>query len=340
MAKQHFLFKLTLLATLVATFVVVLGAYTRLNNAGLGCPDWPTCYGHFMIPKSHTAIHQAELQFPTSTFQLQKAWTEMIHRYFAFALGILILFIAGINLFRTQSSAATKFVGSLLVLLVVLQSLLGMWTVTTKLLPLVVMAHIVGGMVLLGLLWFLTLKFAKTPQTHSPQWRSFRMWSIGALVLIALQIFMGSWVSANYAGLICPGFPFCHGQLFPHMNIHQGFDFLAPVGQNYMGGVMGLNAKISIQMFHRYIAFISVIYFGLLSLNLLFSKKARGLRLIGLAMVIIGVMQFALGVLNVEWLLPIPVAIAHNGFAAIFLLIIVTLNYCVFSQSKYSDRLI
>ena len=332
---NRYTFRLAFLATCLAFIVVLLGADTRLHDAGISCPDWPGCYGHLGVPMSTDQIAQANKLYPEMPVEPAKAWYEMIHRYFAGSLGIFILAMAIIAIARWRQTSQPRVVPLLLVALVIFQALLGMWTVTWKLLPGVVMGHLLGGMALLALLWLLTLQSAPSCcHKLNSSYEKLKPWALIGLMIVCVQIALGGWTSSNYAALICTGFPSCNGHLFPAMDFKTAFDIFSPIGINYFGGVLGTTARVTIQMTHRYFALITAIYIGLLSLNLLFSKRTTGLRILGLVILIILGLQISWGILNVLWLLPRPIAVAHNGFAALLLLSLVTLNFCVSRQHK------
>ena len=197
-------YQLVTVAFVLAFFVILLGAYTRLTDAGLGCPDWPGCYGHFIVDNQ-----------TLSTNQSAKAWTEMLHRYAAGTLGTLIIILFGISLFQRKQNNHPIIIPFFLVTLLIFQALLGMWTVTLKLHPLVVMAHLVGGLILLNLLWCLRLQLKNPRQKiYFPQLsRKINFFAALSLVILIFQITLGVWVSANYAGLSCIGFPWCNGEV-------------------------------------------------------------------------------------------------------------------------------
>lgn len=283
------------LSLVLAFSVVMLGAYTRLTNAGLGCPDWPFCYGHMLAPSTS-----------------QKAWTEMIHRYFAGTLGLFIVIISlGLVCKRLKAPLALTLLAML-----VAQAALGMWTVTLKLLPVVVMAHLLGGILIFSLLAALRVELGSF---SAPLPSGFRFWIGLALTLLLVQIALGGWVSANYAGLACVGFPTCNGQWMSSWHFGQGFHLFAPVGTNYQGGVLDIADRVTIQMVHRLGAMIAGCTIIALSVALLL-KGIKGLlaRLCGLAIVLV-LVQWGLGILNVIYMLPIVVAVAHNGVAALLM---------------------
>lgn len=328
---------LAAIATLLALVVVMLGAYTRLGDAGLGCPDWPGCYGHIAVPETTSAIAMAEHQFQQPV-EPAKAWKEMVHRYFAGTLGVLIAILllwGGVRKFRYPKQPL--LIPTLLVLLVVFQALLGMWTVTLKVQPLIVSAHLLGGMALAALLWYLTLATRPYQPSTAPALR-FKPWAILGLVVVIIQLFLGAWTSTNYAALACTSFPLCHGSLFPHLDFQQAFTLWQPLGVNYEGGVLSAVARVTIQMTHRYWGFVTAVVIVLLSLALMGSKANQKLRGIGWVLLILIITQFILGMLNVIWLLPRGIAVAHNGVAALLLLSMTGLLYKL--NRKTTKRLV
>ena len=321
------------IATLLALVVVMLGAYTRLADAGLGCPDWPGCYGHLTVPQSSAEITQAQ-QVYQQPVEPAKAWKEMIHRYFAGTLGLLIVVLTFWGLMRKRKHPAQPIaIPIILLLLVIFQAVLGMWTVTWKVQPLVVSSHLLGGMAIAALLWSLTLA-TKAYQSNARPAPGYKVWAVLGLLIVIGQLFLGAWTSTNYAALACLNFPLCHGSLFPAMNFHEAFSLFHPIGVNYEGGVLDSTARVTIQMTHRYGAFVTAVYVGILALCLIFSKAEKKLRGIGGVLLGVLVLQFALGVANVELLLPIQIAVAHNGVAALLLLTLVTLIYRLFCRKK------
>lgn len=328
-------YALALIAAVLALCVIMLGAYTRLSDAGLGCPDWPGCYGKMVLPQAQHALSQAQKTFPAIPIESGKAWKEMIHRYFAGTLGSLILILSVWGFIRKRNvSSQPVAVLALLLAIVVFQAMLGMWTVTLKLFPPVVMAHLLGGMTVVSLLWWLTLSSKPHLISTPPTVKSVRPWAVVALVVLAAQIFLGAWTSTNYAALACPNFPMCRGTLFPPMLWTQAFDFFHPIGPNYEGGHLTMAARVTIQMAHRYGALITTAYLLPLTLSLIFIKKFRFLRNVALMILLFLCMQVTLGVLNIELTLPMWTAVLHNGVAALLLLSVVTLLHKLFSTRR------
>lgn len=305
----------------LAVCVVVLGAYTRLVDAGLGCPDWPGCYGLIGVPETPAEIAAAEAAFPDAPVEVDKAWPEMVHRYFATALGALILGILGFAAWRKDSLRLP----AILTVMVIVQGAFGAWTVTLKLWPQVVTAHLLGGMATLATLWLYALLLARPRLPSMPDMRRLAAASLGVVIL---QIALGGWVSANYAGLACPDFPLCHGEVVPPLDIAQGFDITQDVGPNYLGGQLDSEARIAIQIAHRLGAVLVLGVVGLLCVRL----HRAGQRLLAGAVAAALGLQWVLGVANVLAALPLPLAVLHNAFAGALLLAVVTVNFAAFGR--------
>lgn len=323
------------LAMLLALFVVMLGAYTRLTHAGLGCPDWPGCYGHLVLPTAPQALSMAQEAYPAVPIETHKAWTEMLHRYAAGSLVLLIVFLAfSIMRLRQQGLRMPCVLPIVLLCLVAFQAALGMWTVTLKLLPVVVMAHLLGGIGIFTVLTCLRLQLQGIPSLRpiNSQWR---LWIGLGIVIVVIQIALGGWVSSNYAGLSCMGFPQCNGLWFPSMNWSEGFYLFSPVGVNYQGGVLDMDARMAIQMIHRLGAVITAVYVLSLAAALRFRFQTPLWRFIAYALMGLVSTQVTLGVLNVLWLLPLAIAVAHNGVAALLLATLCSCFY--FTKGAVSD---
>lgn len=321
-------------AVILAFIVVILGAYTRLKDAGLGCPDWPGCYGHWKVPESAASILKADKLYPNTPVEPIKAWAEMTHRYAAGTLGLLILFIGlGSFFVHRKNRQHPVAIPLALIALVIFQAALGMWTVTLQLLPEVVMGHLLGGMTILAFLWWLNLKLSRGYHLEAAvPARSFRPWAVLGLIIIVGQIALGGWTSANYAGLACPTFPLCHGQWLPFAQMHRAFNFLMPVGADFQGGVLDNIARASIQVMHRLGGLITGLYWIWLTLWILISGRSNLLRKVAGLILVLLLAQITLGILNVVLLLPLGVAVAHNGTAALLLLSVVTLIYTLYAK--------
>ncbi len=300
---------------LLAFVVIVVGAYVRLSDAGLGCPDWPGCYGKPM---------PAQIGDPGT---LAKAWKEMGHRYLAGGLGVLIVLAAALSmkLRRSRGLAAAT------VALVLLQASLGMWTVTLLLKPAIVTLHLLGGMATLALLLLLFLN--ESDVKAKPQ--AARLRGVAALALGAaiVQIALGGWVTANYAGLACPDLPGCMGQALPEMNFRDAFHVVRDLGKTGEGGLLPLQALVAIHWTHRMFALVVVLLAGVAALRAVRLPQTRTLgALVGTALAV----QFVLGVANVHWRLPLPLADAHNAGAALLLASLVVLNFFAFDGPRRS----
>ena len=325
-------------ATLLATLaLVMLGAYVRLTNAGLGCPDWPGCYGKLSPTHAADQIQAAEMAAPDGPVSLPKAWREMVHRYFASFAGVMILAIAiqALNNRRKRSTGPYDPAGKIglplaLVLLVVLQGLFGKWTVTLLLKPVIVTLHLLGGMALVALLAWLSARHLRLTGGQPSALRGIRPLAAIALVALSLQIALGGWVSTNYAALACVDFPTCHGSWKPATDFAHGFHFLRELGMTAEGEPLSNDALNAIHWAHRVgalVTFLTVAYVAYCAMRLPALRKLGGMLLVLLFV------QIALGIANVLGSLPLPVAVAHNGVAALLLAALVMLNFAIRSSS-------
>ena len=302
---------------LLAFVVIALGAWTRLVDAGLGCPDWPTCYGFMVLPQSAEDTQLANARYPQAPYEVKRAIPEVIHRGFAGLLGLLVLAIVLLRLraWRAGFSPPPRLAIGLL-MLVIVQALFGYLTVSLRLWPQVVVLHLLGGMATLGLLWVLALPrvggYRAAPLDRYATW--------GCLGLLVVQIALGGWTSAHYAGLACPDFPTCQHQWWPANDFSAGFQLLQGVGPNYLGGLLDSDARVSIHLAHRLGALAVLLAVGGLALWLWRRVAAPYWMPIALA-IALGV-QICLGIVSVLTLLPLPLAIAHNLGAAVLLLVL------------------
>ena len=315
---------LVLGATILALCVVVFGAYVRLTDAGLGCPDWPGCYGTLTVPESVAAIEEAQANYPNSIIDKGKAWIEMIHRYIAAILGLMILSLAYMafknkNDINVRPSLVYGLLG-----LVIAQGMLGMWTVTELLMPIIVSLHLLGGMTTLGLLTYITHRHwgsvSDTLITLKPISQKLIRFS---LVILFIQIFLGGWTSTNYAALACTDFPTCHGELIPPMDFSNGFTLWRELGMTAQGDALTLQALQAIQWIHRIGAFIFVSYFLYI---IYLMSKFKSCNLYRNLLVIVISFQFIIGVLNLLLHLPLALATMHNLGAALLVIITVIIN--------------
>ncbi len=320
--------KLALLATLLALVVVVLGAYTRLSDAGLGCPDWPGCYGQISVPATAADISTAQQAYPDQPLEQGKAWTEMIHRYFAGALGLLVAGLALLALLNRDEKKQPVLLPVLLLPIIVFQALLGMWTVTLLLKPVVVVAHLLGGMTTLALLWWLAMTPARE-QTQAGDSLLAKV-SLLALLVVFAQIALGGWTSSNYAALACPDFPTCQNAWWPEADFEKGFALQAPLdpdlNSDYAGGILAHPARVAIHLTHRIGALVVVASNLILGFLLLNRSENKSVAQSGIALLAITAIQVLVGITIVGLGLPLLLATAHNGMAALLLLSLLTSN--------------
>lgn len=352
---------LALLAALFAFCVVMFGAFVRLSNAGLSCPDWPTCYGKATWPGHAQDIAQANEAFPDRPYETHKAWREQVHRFLAGSLGVMVLAIAliaawrrrfatvavllaavfaavGVLMYMRGEHVVSSFLSALAIALpliaaatldrpgawkvgvaalavIIFQAMLGMWTVTLLLKPIVVMGHLLGGLATFALLAWVALRWWRvgTPDDRFAALRA--PVAIGIVVLVC-QIALGGWTSSNYAALACgTDFPKCLGEWWPATDFPQAFVLWRGIGVNYEGGVLDMAARSAIQIAHRIGALVTFCYLAWLSHRL----ARAGLRKASIAVAVVLVAQVLLGIGNVHLGLPLPVATAHNGVAALLL---------------------
>jgi cytochrome c oxidase assembly protein subunit 15 len=322
-------------ALVLALIVVVLGAYVRLSDAGLGCPDWPGCYGHLGVPGSADEVSRANSNFPHRPVASAKAWKEMIHRYAAGGLGLLLLFGAFMSVRHRQVRRLSAQVPVLLVPLVVAQALLGMWTVTLLLKPLVVTAHLLGGMTILALVSWCLLQVtgsgAMTIRSSGPGVSAV----VVALIVLFAQLFLGGWTSANYAALACPDLPLCQGSWWPEADFRQAFVLWRGLGIDYEFGVLDAPARTAIHLTHRLGAVLTFAVVGLIGFRAVCAGVTRT-RVAGTLVLLALVIQVLLGISNVRLGLPLWSAVAHNAVAALLLMSLIGLLHSV-SPAAASD---
>lgn len=303
----------------LAFLVVTIGAWVRLTDAGLGCPDWPGCYGQLVVPDISEAS-SAEAAYPERPLETGKAWREMIHRYLASTLGLVCLALAALAWRNRADPAQPTRLVYLLVGVVIFQGLLGMWTVTLLLKPVIVMAHLLGGFTTLSLLFWL----ARGGGTRVDAGRQVRQLALAAAAVLALQISLGGWTSANYAALACPDFPTCQTRWWPPVaDFREGFVLWRGLGIDYEGGVLDNPARVAIHFTHRLGAVLAAIVVGWLGWRL--ARDSR-LKADGVAILTALAAQLMLGASIVIFGVPLAVAVAHNGVAALLLLTVLNAN--------------
>lgn len=358
-------------ACVFAFCVIVFGAFVRLSNAGLSCPDWPTCYGRITWPVKPAAVAKADRAFPNRPVETHKAWREQSHRFLAGTLGVLVLAVAcaatyfrkrrfglvavavvligiGIPLYMARdyvTSSVVAAIGEALLLAIAIfwrdggwrriavlalavvcfQALLGMWTVTWLLKPIVVSGHLLGGMATFALLAWIAWRLSMPPVLpHARRRGLFTAAAIG-VVLLSCQIFLGGWTSSNYAALACgiggSAFPTCLGQWWPAMDFHQGFILWRGIGVDFQGGILDAASRTAIQMAHRCGALAVFVYLAWLA----HGAWRAGLRGHGMALAVLLVGQVVLGIGNVTLGAPLWIAVAHTGGAALLLFALIVL---------------
>lgn len=320
---MNFYKRLTFFATLLALIVVSFGAYTRLTDSGLGCPDWPGCYGTLSVPESIDQIEKAQAIYPDSPVEIEKAWIEMIHRYIAGILGIMILVIAFMSIrLREQINYSLKWPFFLLGL-VIFQAALGMWTVTLLLKPAVVTSHLLGGMTVLGILTFLMHRNYGTHRENFVSNKFERKIIRFSLVLLFIQIALGGWTSTNYAALACTDYPTCHGSLIPEMDFYNAFTIFRELGVTSIGEPLSLEALHAIQWVHRMGAIVLLVYLLFVAYIL---KVNQGFNMWRNVLILVISLQFIIGIANLLLHLPIVLATLHNLGAALLVVILVGIN--------------
>lgn len=326
------------IAVMLTLVVVVLGAYVRLSDAGLGCPDWPGCYGPLFMADADTHAEIAAGSGYERPYEHDKAWKEMAHRYLAGLLGFLILVLAVIGWRHREQPGQPWRVPALLVALVLFQAVLGMWTVTLLLKPAVVTLHLLGGMTVLALLWWVVLR---TPTTagelpfvpRAAGDRRLLPWAVLALAVVFVQIALGGWVSTNYAALICADLPTCQGEWWPPMDFRDGFTIWRGLGVDYEFGVLAPEAMTAVHMAHRIGALVTLLVVGAVAVHVMI-RGSRTLCNTAVALTILLLLQLFMGVANIIWMLPLPLAVAHNAGAALLLLAAVTLVHQSSSKTR------
>lgn len=313
--------------TLFLTFdLVVFGAFTRLTDSGLGCPDWPGCYGEANPLLSHVAIKTAQDLMPTGPVTLQKAWVEMIHRYLAMSVGVLIVAQMLIAWWQRKKLQHSPWLATALFFFVCLQGAFGAWTVTLKLQPVIVTTHLLLGMGLLSLLaWAMARELPVSDKLTAAGAKLTRTATI-ALVLLALQIALGGWVSTNYAALACQDYPLCNGALVPELDLQHGFTLWRQLGQQANGDYLPFSALVAIQWVHRSFAWLAI---GAVVWVACLARKIPELSPLANKILLLIFAQLMTGIATVFFSWPLLIAVLHNAGAASLVLLLTMLNYRV-----------
>ena len=319
----------TIAATLFAMVVIMLGSFTRLADAGLGCPDWPGCYGHILWPNETHEIEKANQAYPDMPVDQAKTWPEMVHRYLASSLGLMMIIMVALA-YRVKDTVVPKGHIWGLLGLVIVQGLFGMWTVTLKLWPQVVTTHLLGGFLTFNLLFLLSLRLTnwRLPVTHdTSRIVSLKKLALLSLVVVIIQIVLGGWTTSNYAAVACPDFPLCQGQWIPPTDFAQGFNITQHIGPNYLGGTMDNDARVAIHLSHRIGAIVVMLVLIAFCLQLFKAGMAKAAGLVATVLTI----QVLLGVRNIIFHFPISVAVAHNLVGALLAAAVVFVLYSLHS---------
>ncbi|MEQ3696387.1 MAG: COX15/CtaA family protein [Pseudomonadales bacterium] len=324
--------KVVIAALVITALAVNLGAFTRLVDAGLGCPDWPGCYGHALWPNEAHEVIAANQAFPDTPVEADKTWPEMVHRYFASTVG---LFIIGLVLLCWRNGPRKLSIG--LLFMVLLQGAFGAWTVTLKLWPQVVTLHLLGGFTTLALLWLLFQRLWRFKWPQNSGLVALKRLAVVATFAVVLQVALGGWTSSNYAALACTDLPTCHGYWLPTADYQEGFDIFQEIGPNYLGGQLDNDARIAIHFSHR----VGAIVVTLILLTLLLKVWRVGDHLARRWVLATGLVlgaQIALGLSNIIFALPLTVAVLHNAGGAALLLCLVTLNHRLFTMTTNAQH--
>jgi heme a synthase len=318
---------LTLLVLFLTFDLVAFGAFTRLTDSGLGCPDWPGCYGNASPSGAQSEISKAEAAMPTGPVTHEKAWIEMIHRYLAMAIGVLLITLTAATwMQRRRGAPVSTWWPAATLGWICVQGAFGAWTVTMKLFPAIVTLHLLGGLVLLALLCRQAVAYehAHSGAARAPISPSNRAWLIAALGLLWLQVAMGGWVSTNYAVLACTEFPKCQGSWWPHMNFREGFELWRELGRSGAGDYLTFAALTAIHYSHRLLAYAVFLLLGWVAWRL---RSTEALRRQAGWIATLAVLQLVTGLSNVVLGWPIVGAVTHTAGAAA-LVVVLTWALC------------
>jgi cytochrome c oxidase assembly protein subunit 15 len=332
LAREKNKYRKLVWVTLFLTFdLVMFGGFTRLTDSGLGCPDWPGCYGNANPLQAKAQIDVAQTAMPTGPVTTSKAWTEMVHRYLAMMVGVLIIILMVVawvrwNQTRRDAPGGRRFsptIPTALFGLVCLQGAFGAWTVTMKLQPVIVTTHLLLGLTLLGTnAWLASLHNEQVPLTKAMQ--ALRTPALLALLVLAIQIALGGWVSTNYATLACTEYPMCQGSWVPDMDFANGYTLWRNLGRTGSGEFLPFAALTAIHFVHRNFALVVIALAGWVGYR---ASRIAGLARLGRWLLIVLGLQFLTGVSTIYLNWPLLLAVAHNGGAALLVMLLVMINY-------------
>ena len=313
--------------TLALTFeLIMFGAFTRLTDSGLGCPDWPGCYGQANPMLSHEAIKAAEIALPQGPVTIQKAWIEMVHRYLAMSVGVLICAQVMLAWMRRRSTGISAWLTTASLLCVCVQGAFGAWTVTFKLQPVIVTTHLLLGMSLLALLAAVLEQRSQSVTLVKSPVKQLLFSATFALAFIFIQIALGGWVSTNYAALACQDYPLCQGKVIPAMDFVHGFSLWRQLGMTTSGQYLPFSALVAIHWVHRNFALLVLLIVSYVAWQ---AMRTHGFESLGKKLLLVIFVQCLIGVSTVFFSWPLLLAILHNGGAAMLVLLLTMLNYRV-----------
>jgi cytochrome c oxidase assembly protein subunit 15 len=330
--------KLVWITAFLTFDLIVFGAFTRLTDSGLGCPDWPGCYGAANPFIAHAQISAAEALMPTGPVTVVKAWIEMIHRYLAMGVGVLcvaLMLTAWVQWRKTRRAEYAPAMPTMLFFLVCLQGAFGAWTVTLKLQPAIVTTHLFLGMSLLAMLCWLGARQNRAlsgagPAPAGASGPALRRLALASALVVAVQIALGGWVSTNYATLACADFPLCGGELIPELDFEHGFTLWRELGKTAAGHYLPFSALTAIHWVHRSFAYLVVLIVGITVWR---AWGVAALNSTARKIAIVLALQVFFGVATVFFAFPLAIAVLHNAGAALLVALVAMLNYQTKHQS-------
>lgn len=327
--------KITLFSVVLALIVIVLEAYVRLSGAGLGCPDWPSCYGQFVISGEADFKSRAAQAFPDKPLDIVKAWKQMSYRYAAASLGIFIVLLALMSFRQKQARLVSLATSWTLVLLVGLQGALGMGVVKTQAMPIVVTGHILLGMIIFWGLYWLYLRLNPQLAASKSRMGPANLARFAMLVLF-LQTVLGAWASTNFGGLACTGFPQCNGSWWPEADYQGALNLFNGLMTGY-SGVLSYDAQVAAHWLHRVGALASFILLSLMTLSATSESCSKPVRKAGLLLSLLLFVQIILGIVSIKLAMPLWVVVAHNAFSALLMLPLIAISF--YSRYAYAEAL-
>jgi cytochrome c oxidase assembly protein subunit 15 len=333
-SKSQRFFRLALFSALFSALLLLVSAWGRVYEAGLGCPDWPGCYGRLFAPLTAQELNEARAYFPRQPAEEEKLLKETLYRYFSGALGLFIirLTVLGWQL-KKHVRRQQVLIPALVFVLVFAQVILSILTARLQHKPLVSMLHFSIGLSILGLLWWVVLREQRfwRPVTAAPTalLRRLRPRALAGLLLVIVQLALGGWMSVNYAALACPDFPVCQGSFWPPLDFFDGFALWRDIGLQYEGVLLNLEAATAIHMAHRVGALVTFMYVGWLALHTIRVGAGSHLCRYGMLVLLLLLSQVALGIASVVAHLPVVLVVAHHAVAALLMLSLITFNHAL-----------